>query len=288
MDYEEKLKIVKSLERIQEEKIKIGIKIKADSKQMKALEDESAFYKTHPFMVPFVGYKYNEAKQKILVVMESHYLPEKSTFYESYKNISHLCTKKVFQVKKEYWLKKNWYENVDFSWDNLIKQKNLKQEDINYIWTEQVVKENLVTNKNFQKLFNKFLTPIYKTIINPKETLINDISILETINYIAFMNYYLRPSETTGGTICVERIDEEESYKNIKKVYKALKNPLIVICSSKAGYSFRKWNTNHNNSDKIIFKENTEYLWLNHPSDRSWITKNFNSEKHLTDRLRKL
>lgn len=100
----------------------------------------------------------------------------------------------------------------------------------NYLCTESVVKNNIKYNNKFKALFRNMLKPIFN---------IENDQIENTSKSIAFMNYFLRPSEYTGASIKHEYIDSLFSYLNLIRVWEALEKPNIIICSAKARDSFK-------------------------------------------------
>lgn len=232
------------------------------------------FYKYHPFLVPFVGKDFPQNdKKKFLFVMESHYLPKCSDFYVNMPRKS---------KDKNEWLKEQWYV-CDFSWEKMQSSPeseiSLCRKDIDYIRTESVVKNNIKNNNKFKALFRNMLNPIFN---------IENEQIENTINSIAFMNYFLRPSENTCVSINEKHIDELFSYLTLIRVWKALDEPYIIICSAKARKSFYFYWKEHKKSlensgvKKIVddtgFTTNAEFCLCNHPSNRSWNRKIIVSE----------
>lgn len=303
LTYEQKLNIVKELSSCYDEKDNIEIcdheKMKyimdyklnidleiikgifeSDFKKTKIEDDDSeddifdtatsilnGFYKKHPFLIPFVGKNYSKAKPQYLYVLESHYLPNSSSFYELHYN------KLDTEDKKNKWLKEQWYEK-DFKWSNLklfnvnnaeSSEKEeifLHREDIEYMWTESVVKNNIKYNNRFIALFENMLN-------------IKKEEIECAVKSIAFMNYFLRPSEDTGVSIKYEYIDSLFSYLNLIRVWEALGKPYIIICSAKVRNSFKGYWEKHNtildNSENQIPEDNL--CLCNHSSNMSWKRK---------------
>lgn len=173
---------------------------------------------------------------------------------------------------KNKWLKEQWYD-FDFSWEKLQSSSkseiSLYREDIEYIWTESVVKNNIKNNKRFRALFGKILKPIFN---------IENEQIEDTIQSIAFMNYFLRPSEYTGASIKHEYIDLLFSYLNLIRVWKALDEPNITICSAKARKSFEFYWDLHKNYGKTYLIPENKFCLCNHPSNRSWNKSMENNE----------
>ena len=226
----------------------------------------SKFYQTHQFITPFVGKNYGHIlgeNFKVLYVMESHYLPYDSKLYNGYEK------------NDQNWLLENWYSP---KWRDK-KGKDIGQEDIEYICTEHVIKANILSNKRFTNLFKKMLRPLYKTL-NPElhdSKLWTDDELIEMIEGIAFMNYYLRPSTKRGKQIQNVTIDNCMSYLNLIRVWESLNSPFIVICSSKAANAFETYAKLDNN------EINGYYVRCNHPSNQSWNRKDFSSDKRQKD-----
>lgn len=216
------------------------------------------FYKNHPFLIPFVGKDYpKNDKKKFLYVLESHYLPE---FSDVYANMP--------KKSKNKWLKEQWYKH-DFSWENLKSSSkseiSLYREDIEYMWTERVVKNNIKYNNRFIALFENMLN-------------IKKEEIERAVKSIAFMNYFLRPSEDTGVSIKYEYIDSLFSYLNLIRVWEALGKPYIIICSAKARKSFEFYWGLHKNYGKTYLIPENKFCLCNHPSNRSWNKSMENNE----------
>lgn len=146
---------------------------------------------------------------------------------------------------------------------------SLCRKDIDYIRTESVVKNNIKNNNKFKALFRNMLNPIFN---------IENEQIENTINSIAFMNYFLRPSENTCVSINEKHIDELFSYLNLIRVWKALDEPYIIICSAKARKSFEFYWDLHKNYGKIYLIPENKFCLCNHPSNRSWNRKIIVSE----------
>ena len=229
------------------------------------------FYKHHPFLTPFVGKKYGTVLNqeiKVLYVLESHYLPTFSKVYKGYdkgydddKN------------NKQEWLWKHWYAS---DW---AEQISLYREDLEYMWTESVIKYNMLNNGHFINMFKRMLLPLYDTIKNnnvidnPAKGIerINNDDIKTIIEGIAFMNYYLRPAEDTGSHINPEEIDNFFSFFNLLLVWESLGKPYVVICSSRAANAFESYAQylpQKEIDDKFVL--NDKFVRCNHPSALSW------------------
>ena len=224
------------------------------------------FYKDHPFLTPFVGEKYDtmtvlDKKIKVLYVLESHYLPTFSKVYEKYTTSD----------KKQEWLLKHWYAS---DW---AEQISLYREDLEYMWTESVIKYNMLNNGHFINMFKRMLLPLYDTIKNnnvidnPAKGIerINNDDIKTIIEGIAFMNYYLRPAEATGSHINPEQIDNLFSFFNLLLVWENLGKPCVIICSSRAANAFESY-AKYLLKEEISLSLNDKFVRCNHPSSLSW------------------
>ena len=234
----------------------------------KLLNVLSDFYKDHPFLTPFVGEKYDtvtvlDKKIKVLYVLESHYLPTFSKVYERYDND---------KKNKQKWLLEQWYAS------NWAEQIPLYREDLEYMWTESVIKYNMLNNGHFINMFKRMLLPLYDAIkndnrvnlqSNPAKGIerINNDEIKTIIESIAFMNYYLRPAEKTGSHITPTTLDNLISYINLLSVWEKLDKPLVIICSSLAADCFEAYAQCMTNKD--WFKD--YFVRCNHPSAQSFL-----------------
>lgn len=235
--------------------------------QKRMRDSLSAFYQSHPFLIPYVGQNYGKGlgeNRKVLYVMESHYPNIESHFYENYP--------KRNSQKQQSWLLEHWYAS---DWH---KSKGLEPIDLDHVWTEKVLKENLLSNARFTNLFRTMLKPLYN-FINEKDSScsMNDKELLEMVEGIAFMNYYLRPSEHTARQIAAKDIDNCLSYLNLIQVWKDLEYPKIVICSKKASDAFQSYVQYSHCTIKNDF-----ICYCNHPSNQSW-NRNTSSDQKQFD-----
>lgn len=243
---------------------KNNIEIIANDDYRNKLKEEVDFYNKHPFLVPFVGSNYGKNCPKLLVVLESHYLPVKSKFYEKISDKKQLLA--------------DWYNN----WNLEDVEGMLDEDDIGYIDTKSVVEWNMRYNGKFQKLFLKFLKPIYDIAVKDNKEKDRE-HYLETMNDIAFMNYFLRPSESNGKSIKDRKIDRKWSFYVLNEVWMILNKPIIIFCSSKAKNAFIG-SVKKQCEDTVKF-EGAKCILLNHPGARSW-KRGINSEEDLIKGLK--
>lgn len=161
-------------------------------------------YQKFPCMIPWIGENYTSSLHKrLLVVGESHYLPEDSKIHKN---------------------PEAWY---------LGSQNDLCNEEVKWISTEGIIKKNKPNNFSKRKSH-----VIYKNIgkaINScsfKYPLPSDI-----FDHIAYYNYFQRPAESSGDSIKVSRIDKEVAEQVLTKLITLLE-PEIVIFTSKLSANF--------------------------------------------------
>lgn len=235
-----------------------------------------SFYNKHPFLTPFVGQNYGTVLNKpikVLYVLESHYLPTYSKVYKKYTE----------KENQQQWLLEEWYAS---DWNN-VTEKGCYREDIEYMWTESVIKYNMVNSKDFIHMLKRMLLPLYDAIkeFNGKTGQVDDAFIGESIDEkindivqsIAFMNYYLRPSENTARHINPKEIDNFFSFLNLLVVWEKLEKPKVVICSTRAGNSFKSYSEHMKDEYKNLLPN--EFIICNHPDNRSWNNKKTSSHE---------
>jgi len=179
-------------------------------------------YKHYPKMIPWIGENYSSSKTKILFVGESHYLPMDITAHHD--------------VDK-------WY---------LGKVKSSIKEDRG-INTRNVI-ERFVTSKKTKKSHHIFL--------NMGEVLKGEEHSAKSIYYhIAFMNFFQRPAEKTGGSIQVKQKDIDVANDTLIKVIKTIKPDIIIMGSQKA----------YKHLDKEDFNElSIPLIQTPHPASAWW------------------
>jgi len=157
-------------------------------------------------MKPWVGEKYRSPQHKrLLVVGESHYLPQKSKI--------HLDAV-------------NWYER---------KQVELTETEIKWISTSGIIKNN--KEKNFPKKAHG----IYKNacVVINECSFKYDIS-SKAIDHYAYYNFFQRPADVTGDSIKVQKIDRDVSETVFLSILGKLDPELIIFTSSLAGKAASK------------------------------------------------
>jgi len=161
-------------------------------------------YDRYPELLPFVGKDFKSMEQKVLMLGESHYLPEKSTIHNDAMN---------------------WYNDNSTS---------LSEEEKDWLNTR-----NAINARSGQRLVNKAYTihhNLEKSIMNagfyPDE---ND----NLFRYFVYYNYFLRPAQT-GISIDRKHIDKEKSFYHLNVIIDYLKID-IVIFSSVMAYKDFNW-----------------------------------------------
>lgn len=262
-EYSEHYKFIKKLKRVEPDyEYKDKYSLSEENQQIKKLM-EIEFYEKHPFYIPFVGKDYFAQDKKILLVAESHYLHPSSKFYEE------IIKRDLPYDELKNELEEKWYEK-DYSWEKL-KDSGLCREDIEWMWTESTVVYNLLKpGTGTYTLFSRTLCPIYQTIngidIDYSKKTINGDELEDTIKKIAFMNYFLRPSEGSGDSITPLQIDKEKSYNTFIETWKKLGQPHVLFTSKLAYDAFEKFKDKDNSND-------VKYKFVVHPTSPWWFRK---------------
>lgn len=175
--------------------------VKSDDSVMKYHYGNS-HYKKYPVMKPWVGSNYvSDKHKKLLVLGESHYLPEGST--------------------KSHDLDA-WYSgSVD----------SLDAEEQGWIFTAEII------GKHMQENFHNSAHGIFRNTAKAVNTVgYQYANPSEAMNDIAFMNFFQRPAEKTGDSINVGKKDVEVAIYVLKDVIETLAPDLIVFVSFKAAW----------------------------------------------------
>ncbi|RLA08001.1 MAG: hypothetical protein DRQ51_04030 [Gammaproteobacteria bacterium] len=159
------------------------------------------YFKKFPMMVPRIGCDYkNKLHKRLLIVGESHYLPNESS--------THLNSE-------------NWYRDVS--------KKDLTVKEIQWISTENIITSSLKDN------FKNKAHWIYKNIAYElNESGLKLDNFRSAINHICYYNYFLRPAKQ-GKSLEVAKKDIETAEEVLKWFIEKYKPELIIFTSSLAG-----------------------------------------------------
>lgn len=150
-------------------------------------------YKQHKQMIPFVGKHWGDYK-KLLIIGESHYLPEKS-------------------LKRTI---KNWYE---------LTTSDLNEDEIGWTSTAKIVDE--CQKYNSPRLYIILNKAIMDSGFKPENT-------ENVLQYVSFMNFFQRPAQKTGKSIIHNDEDVLIANTVLKGVCSIIKPDYIFFISSKA------------------------------------------------------
>lgn len=152
----------------------------------------------YPSLLPWIGKNYRDANSKLLIIGESHYLKDGSTYH-------------LDPVA--------WYAGVDLT--------NVLEKDINWFRTRGTVSNGIATN---WKLKSK---AIYRNIAKALETKgIGHGCADGPFGEIAYMNYFQRPAQVSGDSIRVAPLDVIRSAEVVAQVVSVLKPDLVIFCTS--------------------------------------------------------
>lgn len=195
-------------------------------------------YNRYKLLIPFVGKNYNIAEKKILFVGESHFLPE---------TYSGVCI-------NEKWYKSN---QKDFNF-NSIEEAHLNTRNI---------LNNDVINSGYKDPSHS----IYRNIGNVLADYLGHLDYNESLNYISFYNYFLRPAEEEGGSINVNRKDDVFSFNHLCEIENILKPNAIIFASTKARKSFHRVRHCNDNNYKIKGESLEKKIFdIPHPGSAWW------------------
>jgi hypothetical protein len=165
------------------------------------------FYRQYPMMTPFVGARFHDRLQPtILLVGESHYLPQDSTVH-------------LDEV--------SWYGG---------RADGLSAKEVAWISTAQIVRDACASrfkNKAYSIWRNSFKT------INEHGPRYEDFA--HVAEYVAFYNFFLRPART-GLSIRVGPLDVEHANEAFVHWCRELRPTLVVFLSALARRSLHPEN----------------------------------------------
>lgn len=174
-------------------------------------------YRRYPELLPLIGTEYGQIDKKVLILGESHYLPEKSHIH-----LDHTT----------------WYDS---------SSKDLNDTERKWIFTRQ----NAGNGKN-QKYESKAFS-IFRNI----ETAILELQpqSVDTYNlfrYTVFLNYFLRPAQT-GESIVRHEMDKTRSFWNICALQSILDYEYLIFVSRIAYNDFDWYYRNVKQLDGIKY-----------------------------------
>jgi hypothetical protein len=184
-------------------------------------------YKKHSHMIPFIG-KYWEKYKKLLVLGESHYLPEWS---------------EPDTINNWYTLTTDDLDEEEISWTNTSKL-------IDNTWYE--AKADTIFRNIDYAIIDSGFRPQYDEYDN-------------SYSYIAYMNFFQRPANKTGGSINANSMDKTIANETLQKVVEIIKPDFLFFASSKS------WDC----LDKSIFKyliDSNKIGHSCHPATSYWNT----------------
>ena len=157
-------------------------------------------YQNFPQMLPFIGDHY--AKTKLLLVGESHYLPEDSTIQQD---------------------DAIWYaSNLQSLTDEEVTWTNTREAANNYIELGRAYKS--------LSIYSNPENAIQIHAVNSKF----DFQNKKGIEHLAFYNFFQRPAEVEGGSINATDLDATKVEETLAQIIKVIDPKFIVFTSSKA------------------------------------------------------
>ncbi|MFQ6370601.1 hypothetical protein [Shewanella sp. YIC-542] len=179
-----------------------------------ALAEVTHFMK-YPRLMPWIGAKY--LKHRILVIGESHYLPKGATYQHEAAA---------------------WYNGCETALRKHLAAACPDENGINWIDTSGILRRrstDMATGE--RKKFSAKGHAIYRNLFSTFNTAsmfkLDDYR--DTIDFIAYFNYFQRPAEFPGKSIILHEKDKEIAAKTLNKILVILQPKMIAVVSKKAG-----------------------------------------------------
>ncbi|MBO6761829.1 MAG: hypothetical protein JJ909_12780, partial [Roseivirga sp.] len=152
----------------------------------------------HPQLLPFIGAEWNDSRHKLLLVAESHYLPEKYNYQIGYSE-----------------------------WNDLSYLKSLDDNKI-FDWTN--------TRKNVEGVVEKWGHRMHNGLSRSLINVFNYNSKMEAYRNISYYNYFQRPAHEEGGSIkgYTTSDDDDLAFDFYKVIVNVLKPQWVIFLSKPA------------------------------------------------------
>ncbi len=188
-------------------------------------------FRLHPELLPFVGSHYE--KYRILLVGESHYLPENTA------------------VKAASFAQ--WYETTT--------PAEFSTKDLAQMHTRNILQSYFDGNhQGGRSMFHRPAYVIYEALGEKNA----ELDYHQFFQYYSFFNYFQRPELVSGASIRYTKQDEEQAYTIAVQIFEALQPELIVFLSKKA---YRSFYNHHQNArewtDRIDYTVHPSCPWWN-------------------------
>jgi len=159
-------------------------------------------FQNHPQMIPFVGINWNGIYSSLLIIAESHYIENRDN-------------------NKQKEIIENWYD---------ILSTKLSEND--RIWTSTA---DIIDNSKYleggESNGHRIYLHIDKAIIESGLKRENNEKMFQ---YVSFMNFFQRPSESESESINVNKRDQKVANETLKQVINIIKPNYIFFVSAKA------------------------------------------------------
>jgi hypothetical protein len=200
----------------------------------------------YPRLTPWVGKNYFNNK-RILVIGESHYLPKGVTYHHD--------------IDK-------WYAGNELELQDHIKKFAESEKDkingISYISTNGIMRfRSSDVSDSDRKRFSARGHTIYRNIFK----ILNDVifqydNYLDSVDEIAYYNFFQRPANITGDSIKPNQKDIEYAIDTFDFITKQIKPDIIIVVSKLSGLYLK---------DKL---NNYSHIITVHPACAWWNRKN--------------
>jgi hypothetical protein len=162
-------------------------------------------FEVFPEMKPWIGPRYDLEKAKILIIGESHYFAKGATFHH----------------EPSTWYTRNFSEDMSKRHGHRIRYLISKRADVK-------------VHVNYTRIDAQLKKTDYFQLEKASST--------STLDSIAYINYFQRPANTTGGSLKITVQDAEVAKKTIKDVIDIIKPDLVLFSSVKAFKCAKRYN----------------------------------------------
>jgi len=179
-------------------------------------------------MMPWIGSDYSNQGTRILIIGESHYFKDTTLHHDP-----------------KIWYSRSFPESLDLRSGHRVRHQITRSID------NKFGKETHIMHKNL----NNELGKCY--YFDRQNTTTNS-----PYNSIAYLNYFQRPANKTGGSISPKALDIEVSLETIKGVINIIKPEVVLFASVKA-FSIAK-------KSSLFSEIKLDYDYASHPCSVHW------------------
>ncbi len=194
------------------------------------LSDQVTHLRNYPNYLPYISENYDQAKFKVLIIAESHFLHEK------YDN----------KISSDHW--------YDRSEEVVLKLKD----NLSGMNTRLVIKDFNGANRNIKP---------YRIFLNLESAYQDVFAGAQLFKECAYINYFQRPAERNGKSILANKRDHQYAFDNLSILIETIKPDRVIFVSRKAFDSYKS-NVKEVDYKKINVVPHPACAWWNKASPR--------------------